>query len=74
MKVKLTRSELRECVENAVLRIVNEGKSLHKFKDNEDFGGKGKKTHKHGKLDKRGSKQPKGGNKGNFDWTETDED
>ena len=33
MKVKLTRSELRECVENAVLRIVNEGKSLHKFKD-----------------------------------------
>ena len=60
MKVKVSKEELRECVENAMLRLVKEGKSLRKFKDNEDrFCGK---QPKHGKLNgKGGDRKPKGG-------------
>lgn len=60
MKVKVTKEELRECVENAVMRLVKEGKSsVRKFKDNDDeFGGKPK----HGKLNgKTTGRKPKGG-------------
>lgn len=62
MKVKVSKEELRECVEGAMLRLVKEGKSLRKFKDNEDkFGGKQSKHH--AKLDGRnpGDRKPKGG-------------
>ena len=57
MKVKVSKQEIRECVENAVIRLVKEGKSsVRKFKDNDgDFGGKPKK---HGKL---GTPKQKGG-------------
>lgn len=60
MKVKVSKEELRECVENAMLRLVKEGKSLRKFKDNEDrFGCK---QPKHAKLNgKGGDRKPKGG-------------
>ena len=59
MKVKVSKEELRECVEGAMLRLVKEGKSLRKFKDNEDkFGGKQSKHH--AKLDGRnpGDRKP----------------
>ena len=60
MKVKVSKKELRECVENAVLRFVNEGKSLRDFKDDDVYGGK--KTAKHAKLNgKTGERKPKGG-------------
>ena len=61
MKVKVSREELRECVEGAMLRLVKEGKSLRKFKDNDDkFGGKQPK--KHANLNgKGGDRKPKGG-------------
>lgn len=72
MKVKISKKELRECVESAVLRLVQEGKSVRKFKDDDVYGGK--KTPKHGKLDKRGSRPEKGGNKGNHDWTQFRDD
>ena len=71
MKVKVSRQEIRECVENAVLRIVKEGKALHKMRDN-DFAGK--KAPKHGKLDKFGGDRKPKGNKGNQDWTQYGED
>ena len=60
MKVKVSKAELRECVEGAMLRLVKEGKSLRKFKDNDDkFGGK---QPKHAKLGgKPGDRKPKGG-------------
>ena len=60
MKVKVSKEELRECVEGAMLRLVKEGKSLRKFKDNDDkFGGK---QPKHAKLGgKPCDRKPKGG-------------
>ena len=73
MKVKVSKKELRECVENAVLRLVQEGKSVRKFKDDDVYGGK-KSPKRHGKLDKRGSRPERGGNKGNHDWTQYRDD
>ena len=61
MKIKATRKEIRECVENAVFRVIKEGKSS-RF-DNNDFE---KKVPKHGKLDKKGTSMKQKGNKGNF--------
>ena len=60
MKVKVSKEELRECVAGAMMRLVKEGKSVRKFKDNEDkFGGK---QPKHAKLGGRpGHRKPKGG-------------
>lgn len=76
MKVKVSRKEIRECVESAVLRLISEGKSLHKFRDDdkESMGDRGKRGPKHGKLDKRGTKPVKGGNKGNFDWSQEEDE
>ena len=72
MKVKVTRKEIRECVEKAVLRVVKEGKSLRKFKDDDSFGDK--RAPKHGKLDKKGFAPREKGNKGNRDWSQWEED
>lgn len=60
MKVKVSKEELRECVEGAMLRIIREGKSMRKFKDGDDkFGGK---QPKHAKLNgKTCGRKPKGG-------------
>ena len=66
MKIKATRKEIRECVENAVLRVVSEGKSSRTFDDN-NFE---KKAPKHGKLDKKGTFKKQKGNKGNRNWAE----
>ena len=67
MKIKVSKQELRECVESAMLRIVKEGKSLRKFRGNEEqFGGNenkfGKKQPKHAKLGKPGNKEKGGAN------------
>ena len=60
MKVKVSKKELRECVENAVLRFISEGKSLRGFKDDDAYGNK--KAPKHAKLNgKACERKPKGG-------------
>lgn len=67
MKVQVTRSEIRECVEKAVKRVIKEGKS---------FRGKGDDEREWGKKSNKGNfKQTKvKGNKGNQSWNQYGDD
>lgn len=71
MKIKTTRKEIRECVEEAVMRLFNEGKTFPKGKSDE-YGGK--KAPKHAKLNKKGFDKKEKGNKGNRNYCDYDEE
>ena len=66
MKVKVSKEELRECVRNAVERVIKEGKNGKKWngKTQSDMRDDNSK-HERSKLSKRFQKDNKG-NKGNF--------
>lgn len=81
MKAKVTRSELKECVKNALERVLSEGRDS-------DFGKGGKKwdsgkksksdffdgPSKHEKAKKGQFTKKDKGNKGNRNWADFGED
>lgn len=71
MKIKVSKGELKECVRNAVVRVINESKNNKKpFGKNDSFDKPTK--HEKAKKNKLNTKTSKG-NKGNQRWEDYDD-